>query len=93
MMGHESGKVTFFEGKKNDSAPVSAYQTTAPESGSTASSKTRQNPHHVGKGAGRQKAHHDRTALGLPRTITSRPVKRLLDLVLAHIHEMTQRGS
>ena len=43
VMGHESGKVTFFEGNNNDSAPEPAYQTTAPESGSTASSEARKN--------------------------------------------------
>ena len=39
VMGHESGKVTFFEGNDNDSAPESASQVFAPESGDTSSSK------------------------------------------------------
>ena len=42
VMGHSSGKVTFFEGNDNDSAPESAYQIPAPESGSTSSSKARE---------------------------------------------------
>ena len=44
VMGHKSGKVTFFEGNNEDSAHESAYHITAVESGSTASSKAHKRP-------------------------------------------------
>ena len=55
VMGHESGKVTFFEGNNHDSAPEPAYQTTAPESGSKASIEARESSHQQGRRAGKQK--------------------------------------
>ena len=56
VMIHESRKMTFFEINNKDSAPESSYQITAPENGSTPSSKARKYFHHWGKGAGKRKA-------------------------------------
>lgn len=52
VMGHDSGKVTFFEGKNDDTAPEAAYQNTALANGSTTNIKARKFFHRWGKGAG-----------------------------------------
>ena len=51
VMGHESGKVTFFEGKNKDSAPEPAYQTTAPANRSKGKSRALEYFHPWGRGA------------------------------------------
>ena len=56
VMGHESGNLTFFEGKDNDSAPEPGYQTTAPANRSKGKSRALEYFHHWGRGAGKDKA-------------------------------------
>lgn len=90
VLGHNSGKVTFFEGNTNDSMHGLAYGTSSPESRNKGKKKAPEYVHGKAKGARKHKAQHKAAtplALYIPVAPLA-PVETLqaVDGIISKIH-------